>query len=376
MAKLDFPAHPTLDQEYNFPPFTYRWDGEKWKTLGRGGSPVADAIREHKEDPKAHDLALIGALPSDGSGHMSGPLEIATTNNEAIRLAYPAGGDGGHIRGRENGALDWYVGRANSGGDVALYSNKHANGVIIRNDYMETVKPFRLGSAGMYFYNQRAGSVDLNTLFTALHCGVYYQDSNGAASIANHYPMAEAGTLLVTGSAYGVQQEYTTFTTNRKFVRGQGQAGGAHWYEWREIGGPKHHLSGYRITSTTIGAGGTALMVPTIFPSNYGIDSAGGSGAFNIHKTATYEISFGYSIEPQTVNQQAIGDILVNDVSLFDVINYNYCPASTTPQMGVSSVSVIAKLNNGDVVKFRIRAVNGTTARLYQSGHVTIKELY
>lgn len=463
MAKLDFPSNPTVGQDYHFTPFTYRWDGEKWKTLGRGSSTIDTAINDHKADPKAHNPVTIGAYPitaGDLKGRMivrnpleggdpisliqkfnpsganaqgisgynstdetrrawsvgaysesavvsyaylgvgaspwanglrvysdralfnqqlsvEGKLSINNASNEAITLNYPSGSEGSHVRGRQAGELDWYVGRANVQGHVALYSNKLSNGMVIRDGEIEMSTPLRIGSAGHVYFNQHASTTDLNTLSSLSNVGFYYQDANSNATPTRNYPIAEAGTLLVTGSAYGVQQEYTAFSSNRKFVRGKGGAGSTNWYPWKEVGGPKHHLSGYRMQITNITAGGTALLIPQIFPSNFGIDSAGGSGIFNIYKTAVYEISFGFSIEPQGAVQQGIGTILVNDVVKFDALNYNYCPASSTAvQLGTSSTSVISSLTAGDKLKFRIQAVNNTTVRLYQSGFITIKELY
>lgn len=39
MAVLNFPANPTVGQEYEYPPYVYIWDGEKWNTkTGTDGS--------------------------------------------------------------------------------------------------------------------------------------------------------------------------------------------------------------------------------------------------------------------------------------------------------------------------------------------------
>lgn len=62
MAVLDFPANPILDQEYNFPPFRYRWDGEKWRTIGTGANPVQTQIAEHRVEPNAHAIETITNL--------------------------------------------------------------------------------------------------------------------------------------------------------------------------------------------------------------------------------------------------------------------------------------------------------------------------
>lgn len=42
MSELQFPKNPIVDQEYDFPPYKYYWDGVKWKTKGIGYNPVND----------------------------------------------------------------------------------------------------------------------------------------------------------------------------------------------------------------------------------------------------------------------------------------------------------------------------------------------
>ncbi|MGL4857857.1 tail fiber protein, partial [Plesiomonas sp.] len=82
-------------------------------------------------------------------------------------------------------------------------------------------------------------SVDLNTLGSLAHRGVYYQPANAGATTEHHYPLAEAGTLIVTPSAYGCQQEYTSFFSCRKFCRGLSAAWNGEngpWLDWIEVG--------------------------------------------------------------------------------------------------------------------------------------------
>ena len=42
MTTLQFPANPVIGQEYDYPPYKYQWDGQKWKTKGIGYNPVND----------------------------------------------------------------------------------------------------------------------------------------------------------------------------------------------------------------------------------------------------------------------------------------------------------------------------------------------
>ena len=57
MTTLQFPANPLLNQEYDYPPYKYYWDGVKWKTKGIGYNPV----NELRDDlASASGLSTIG----------------------------------------------------------------------------------------------------------------------------------------------------------------------------------------------------------------------------------------------------------------------------------------------------------------------------
>lgn len=64
-----------------------------------------------------------------------------------------------------------------------------------------------------------SATVTPNTLGNTSDFNIYYQTANANAVIANGYPIAKAGTLFVTPSAYGCQQMYITFQ-GEAFVRG------------------------------------------------------------------------------------------------------------------------------------------------------------
>lgn len=88
------------------------------------------------------------------------------------------------------------------------------------------------GSVHEYFMlRPQLGASNLNNVTM---CGMYSQMANANAQPNLNYPAQEAGTLLVTPSAYGYQQEYTTFYSNKKFVRGRDGNG---WLPWKQIDG-------------------------------------------------------------------------------------------------------------------------------------------
>lgn len=46
MPVLDFPRNPTFGQEYKFGSYIYKWDREKWKSVGAGNNPVVELRNE------------------------------------------------------------------------------------------------------------------------------------------------------------------------------------------------------------------------------------------------------------------------------------------------------------------------------------------
>lgn len=91
---------------------------------------------------------------------------------------------------------------------------------------------------------------DLNLIGSRDDRGIWFQQTDREATSEDHYPMMASGTLLVTPSAYGCQQEYTTYS-GRKFIRGLTAlwTGKGPWGEWVELYSPK-----YKPTLSDLGA--------------------------------------------------------------------------------------------------------------------------
>ena len=68
-----------------------------------------------------------------------------------------------------------------------------------------------------FYQSKTVLNVDLNTINIP---GVYYQTANANATVINNYPEQQAGTLIVTPSAYGTQQQYITFGSANTYQRG------------------------------------------------------------------------------------------------------------------------------------------------------------
>ena len=97
-----------------------------------------------------------------------------------------------------------------------------------------TVKGARDNLQAMYRSQASLETTDLNTV-DGLNCGFYYQTMTASATAERNYPLVEAGGLIVyqTGANGGPSciQEYTTFSSLRKFVR---SLSGGVWSEWIE----------------------------------------------------------------------------------------------------------------------------------------------
>lgn len=80
----------------------------------------------------------------------------------------------------------------------------------------------------------RKGSLSTTNLNDVTEVGNYYQTQNAQATTARNYPKALAGNLFVleaTGGATDCIQIYTTYSTNKLFVRNKY---GATWSAWKE----------------------------------------------------------------------------------------------------------------------------------------------
>ncbi|EKN5157271.1 hypothetical protein DVP88_08310 [Yersinia enterocolitica] len=126
-------------------------------------------------------------------------------------------------------------------------------------------------------------STNLNILGPS-DIGVKYQSVAADATLALNYPITEPGSLLVLPSIYGIQQEYTSATTGRKFVRSLSAAwnGSGPWQPWVEIGGgwswggtkatgwrkdPQGNIEQWGATTVGTSTTGLVINLPTPFPT-------------------------------------------------------------------------------------------------------------
>ena len=168
-----------------------------------------------------------------------------------------------------------------------------------------TLKALDVGALPVY---PNALTVDLNILGATGQEGVYCQTQNAGATTDKHYPANLAGTLLVTPSAYGCQQEYTTYSTRQKFVRGltgpwNGRDGP--WSDWASPPaygwgmGPQHRDNAYNNGAMVYRINGASANAPG--PNVYGVISLpcdGGPSTSYLAVQNSGRAFFGYSNLP------------------------------------------------------------------------------
>ncbi|EOY4357696.1 phage tail protein [Cronobacter sakazakii] len=125
-------------------------------------------------------------------------------------------------------------------------------------------------------------NVDLNTLGGREHRGVYFQEGDVHAKAELHYPIALSGTLIVTPTAYGCVQEYTTYAASRKFIRGllSTWTGSGPWSAWAEIYSENHKPAPQEIGAVPAAGGSVGYLEgATYYKTKEGVNPAG-TGAY------------------------------------------------------------------------------------------------
>lgn len=162
--------------------------------------------------------------------------------NATVANGYPSGAAAGilevYVGGYNNGSFQRYTSISGTMGRTWV---RAASGSFVTDGpWYDWVESSTVGSVTAP--NTSLGTADLNTVSFAMGkgTGIYYQSANANALATRNYPEAKAGTLFVTGSAYGCQQMYITFDTNTIWIRGLSSTwNGADgpWRTWTRSGG-------------------------------------------------------------------------------------------------------------------------------------------
>jgi len=151
-------------------------------------------------------------------------------------------------------------------------------------------------------------TVTPNSLGNVTDFNIYYQTANANAIIANGYPIAKAGTLYVTKSAYGCQQMYITFQ-GEAFVRGLTGAftpAAPNWSDWWPIFTGK--------STVPVANGGTGATTAAAARAALGaFSSAGGSvsGSIDVAGSVTGKTGGGLAVSAFENNRVEINNASV-----------------------------------------------------------------
>lgn len=202
-----------------------------------------DASVTRLDDPAIINVTRPITLAGKFEDHPLGPAFVTTSQLQTFHRYFNAGAVGYQQLTEGNGQIFIRVGSYSAASGWAWKLAGTSGYPFGWRRVFDSGNPPTPAETGAFPLPNGSLSVDLNTLGGYGAAGVYYQAANAGATAANHYPMSEAGTLLVTPSAYGCQHEYTTFSSRRKFVRGLADpwnGTNGPWEEWIEFFSPNH----------------------------------------------------------------------------------------------------------------------------------------
>ena len=194
------------------------------------------ALKEHAKSRDHPDatlsekgfIQLSSAVDSDSETHAATSKAVKTANDAALKIAnnlseIAAAGPPAVLAAITNLNLLTTINSAKG----ALQLEKNLSDVASPAAALKSIGGFAVGGP--------LDSKNLNLIGNADEIGVWYQITD-AVTENNNYPVRASGTLLVTPSAYGCQQEYTSYS-GLKFVRGLSAAwnGSGPWQQWQQI---------------------------------------------------------------------------------------------------------------------------------------------
>lgn len=204
-----------------------------WLWLQAGATALPFGWRKLFDSANPPTAAEVGAFPV--SPGVLGTTDINTLNVAKIGLYVQSTGANatvanGYPPGSQAAGVLEVIPASWTGGVMQRYTVQNTGIVWTRalnatwngadGPWRDWVQASTAGSVGA---NTALGATDLNTVgfgLTAVQAAIYHQSANASATPDRNYPEAKAGTLFVTGSAYGCQQMYITFDTCNVWMRG------------------------------------------------------------------------------------------------------------------------------------------------------------
>lgn len=239
----------------------------------------------------AYDLANGKYTAQDASTAKKGIVQLssATDSSSETLAATPKAVKAAYDKATEADE------RAKTADDNAGKANQNANGRLAKDQNGADIpnKSKFIENLGLNDTVNKAAnalptikaslSVDLNTLGSYNQDGVYYQSSDANATADKHYPIQLSGTLLVTPSAYGCQQEYTTHSTSRKFMRSLLGVwnGSGPWSPWVEAYSESHKPTPSEVGAVPSAGGSVGYLDNAKYYDTKPDIEPRGSGAFN-----------------------------------------------------------------------------------------------
>lgn len=192
MATLNFPSNPTVNQTYDFGPYRYRWDGEKWSTVGNGFNGVTQLVSQARE-------ALRRSYSGAGYTLVTGSFETgATLTNSAEVLLYELEGKAYKWAGTFPKVVPQFSTPANSG-DLGPTAWIPVSSETLRSDLSDQFGVGLVNGANYAFSN--VASMVASALITPRDGDIvmtrgYYDVADGGGSV---YTYSSGSTATVDG---------------------------------------------------------------------------------------------------------------------------------------------------------------------------------
>ncbi|HDK0627794.1 TPA: tail fiber protein [Escherichia coli] len=246
----------------------------KKNNLSEIKSAGASAQRTARENLDIYDASLNRKGLVQLSSATNGASETLAATPKAVKAAYDKATEADKNAEKANENANGRLAKDQNGADIP---NKTKFVENIGLD--DTVNK----AANALPIIKKVLSVDLNTLGHIDHAGVYYQSSDVNATADKHYPIQLSGTLSMTPSAYGCQQEYTTYSTSRKFMRsllGTWNGSGP-WSPWVEVYSESHKPTPNEISAVPSAGGSVGYLDGATYYDTKAEVMPRGSGAFD-----------------------------------------------------------------------------------------------
>ncbi|CAL9986660.1 tail protein [Vibrio phage D81] len=173
--------------------------------------------------------------PWSGYGYSVIPAKYNKDNYFQWALPY---NDAGHLsfRCQANGIdFGWrrvyHEGHKPTAADVGAYSRTESNTYYAPKTHTHRLAQISDIATQTPEYATSLGSTDLNDLKSPSNAGFYYQSGNANATVARHYPLNAAGSLLVQKAA-GITQTYIHYFDGRMWVR---SFYNGNWSDWAQM---------------------------------------------------------------------------------------------------------------------------------------------